>query len=239
MQRRVILNHLFLPYGYQNRSCLNSWLSGIHKAQQREIHLLLCNWHGCWETFPDDISLHNTFFLSEFLLWVTWIAINQCINFIPGKGSSRKLSSYLEPAHSLAKSSPSLHGWQRTLKQCTLGKIISSSLPLYQSLPENTPLVAVVTRTCSAHWLARSQETAVLRSGDLGGWTGRKEQYLLSIIAPDGSKCPQTMKQNAAETVWKRKLSPLCPLHRLRCSSFSKGKTNKLITHSCLLKNLL
>lgn len=62
MLRRVILNHLFLPYGYQNRPCLNSWLSGIHKAQQREIHLLLCNWHGCWKTFPDDISLHNFFF---------------------------------------------------------------------------------------------------------------------------------------------------------------------------------
>lgn len=62
MLRRVILNHLFLPYGYQNRPCLNSWLSGIHKAQQREIHLLLCNWHGCWKTFPDHISLQNFFF---------------------------------------------------------------------------------------------------------------------------------------------------------------------------------
>lgn len=62
MLRRVILNHLFLPYGYQNKPCLNSWLSGIHTAQQREIHLLLCNWHGCWKTFPDDISLHNIIF---------------------------------------------------------------------------------------------------------------------------------------------------------------------------------
>lgn len=61
-QGRVILNHLFLPYDYQNRPCLNNWLSGIHKAWQRKIHLLLCNWRGSWKTFSDDISLHNNFF---------------------------------------------------------------------------------------------------------------------------------------------------------------------------------
>lgn len=51
----------------------------------------------------------------------------------------------------------------------------------------------------------------MLRSGDLGGGTGRKEQYLLSIIAPDGSKCPQTMKQNAAETVKKEEVVTSVP----------------------------
>lgn len=84
------------------------------------------------------ISVCTTLFFSECLLRVTWIAISQRINFVPGKGSTRKLSLYLESAHSLAKPSPSLHGWWRHLKQCTLGKIIAMSLPLSQYLPENT-----------------------------------------------------------------------------------------------------